>query len=377
MLYVFGFYMLIQTIPLFVKSLVSEENAEVMIGIVASSYTVAAIAMRLFSPLIIGKIGKKVTLRIGIAFTVIVTASCAFARDFPAAIVFRFTQGLGFGIVSTICATLAADLLPDDRRGEGIGFFGMGTTAMVAFSPAIGLWLVNNVSFDSMFFTAAAVQLLSLICISVFSKSVKVSNSEKPQDAPRKRLFENFFVPALALQCVLLILFGIGRSAEQGFLSVMAKERGILLYWYVIFQTFVSFIAKFITGKLFDKHGPAASVLPGGISLLIALAIMSFAPNLWILLIAGFFSGAGMGALLPAMQSWTVARVSPDKRAVASASYYNFYDIGITIGSSALGAVAAKAGYGKMYISAASIMCVFVVVFIAAYLKRRPRENIV
>lgn len=369
MFYVFGFYMLMPAIPLFVKSLSGTDAAA---GIVAASFTVSAIIMRFFSPLLLTKLTKSAMLRLGITLSIIVTATCGLAFSVSTAMLFRALQGLGFGIVSTICSTLAADLLPDSRRGEGIGYFGMGTTAMVAFSPAIGLFLAKNVSFTAMFFTAAAGQLVSLAFLIWFVPGSELNRPAPPLKSP-KLLLRNLFEPALALQIVLLVLFGICRSAEQNFLSLLADERGIALSSYFIFQTAVSFVAKFITGKLYDRRGHAWAVISGGCSLFLALTIMSLAKSLPVMLAAGFFSGFGMGALLPAMQSWTLTSLEAERRSVASAIYYNYYDIGISIGSVALGYIAKGLGYAATFRTASAVVTVFLAVYTVTAITRKKR----
>ena len=367
MFYVFGFYMLMPTIPLFVKSL---QGTDAHAGIVAASFTISAIVMRFFSPLLLTKLTKRAMLRLGIALSIIVTATCGLAFSIPTALLFRVLQGLGFGVVSTICATFAADLLPDSRRGEGIGYFGMGTTAMVAFSPAIGLFLARNVSFNVMFFAAAAGQLVSLGILMAFVPPKEMNRTAPPLKSP-KLLLRNLFEPTLALQIVLLVMFGICRSAEQNFLSLAADERGIALSSYFIFQTAVSFVAKFITGKLYDRRGHAWAVIMGGCSLFFALTIMSLAKTLPVMLVAGFFSGFGMGALLPAMQSWTLTSLEAERRSVASAIYYNYYDIGISVGSVALGYIATGLGYVAAFRSASGVVIVFLAVYITTMAMRR------
>jgi predicted MFS family arabinose efflux permease len=329
--------------------------------------------MRLFSPFFLQKLGKKRMLRLGVGLSLVVTASCALASNVAGMFVFRVLQGFGFGMVSTICATLAADLLPDARRGEGIGYFGMGTTAMVAFSPALGLFVAKNAGFGAMFLVASAGQLLSIIALAFFSPPKELTQSKK--DSTKLSLFASFFDRGLALQCALLVLFGICRSSEQNFLSLLVDERAINLSSYFIFQTAVSFVAKWITGRLYDKKGHIWSVLPGGVSILIALFIMSCAPTIGVMLIAGFFSGVGMGALLPSMQSWTITSVAPERRSVASASYYNFYDIGQSVGAVALGALAARLGYAVTFRTAACVMIAFLAVYAAAVIRIRRRAG--
>ncbi|MDR3277980.1 MAG: MFS transporter [Oscillospiraceae bacterium] len=371
MLYTFGFYALMPTVPMLVRSLGQER----LVGSVALSFTCAAIVMRFLSPYLLQRTGKKRMMCLGAGLSCVFTALCARAASIEAVFVFRVLQGFGFGMVSTVAATLAADLLPDSRRGEGIGYFAMGTTVMVALSQAVGQKIEELFGIPSVFFAAAAGELLSFAGLAVFFKPPE--RVLYPKDAKKLSLAKSFFVPVLLLQCGLLIFFGFSRSAEQNFLRLFASDMGISTVFYFTFQTVVSFFAKYAAGILFDKKGHLWCILPGGVSLMLAFVTMSAARTLPILLVAGFFSGVGMGALLPAMQSWTITSVRPEERGVASAAYYNYYDIGQSIGAPVLGAAAAVGvtqgarNYGRSFILAALSMALFLIIYLAAFIKRR------
>jgi predicted MFS family arabinose efflux permease len=185
----------------------------------------------------------------------------------------------------------------------------------------------------------------------------------------------SFFEPRLFLQCAMLLFMGAARSAEQNFLSLLAADRGIAgLSWYFVFQTAVCFMAKFLTGRVYDKWGPTRSILPGGLCWLLAFLIMSFSHNLGVLLVAGFFSGFGMGALLPSMQTWCISRVGPERRSVASALNFNFYDIGIGGGAILLGNLFGSSGSDVAFRVASACMAVFLLIcLIGTRFERRRR----
>jgi predicted MFS family arabinose efflux permease len=239
----------------------------------------------------------------------------------------------------------------------------MGITAVTAVSPALGLFLVENSTFFVMFLTASAGQLLSIAALFAFAPPARVT--EQSKDAPKLSPKTVFFEPRLFLQCAMLLFMGGARSAEQNFLSLLAADRGIPgLPLYFVFQTVISFIAKFLTGRVYDKKGHAWSILPGGVCWLLALMIMSFASNLGTLLVAGFFSGFGMGALLPSMQTWCISRVEVERRSVASALNFNFYDIGIGGGALILGNLFGSSGSAVAFRVASACMAVFVLIYL-------------
>ena len=54
-------------------------------------------------------------------------------------LVLRFLHGLTWGSMSTAGSTIAVDLVPQKRRGEGIGIFGLSMTIAMAIGPLIAI----------------------------------------------------------------------------------------------------------------------------------------------------------------------------------------------------------------------------------------------
>ena len=50
----------------------------------------------------------------------------------------RFLHGMSWGAVTTGGSTIASDIVPMERRGEGIGYFGMSFTIAMAIGPSVG-----------------------------------------------------------------------------------------------------------------------------------------------------------------------------------------------------------------------------------------------
>ena len=121
---------------------------------------------------------------------------------------------------------------------------------------------------------------------------------------------------------------------------------------------------KFATGKFYDKFGVAASIVPGGIFIVLDMLLLSFSHGPATLLLAGVFSGAGLGALIPAFQAWIMTIVGREKRNLGSAMYYNIYDIGIAVGSILMGAISMRLGYFSMFRVAMYFMVLYIVIFV-------------
>ena len=371
-IFFFGFYMLTPTLPLYTKMLGANDT---QVGLITTFYSLACFVTRLSIGFLLQRFTRKTLLRIGVIVSCVLTAAYALTHGLPGVIVLRIIQGFGFGMVSTFCGAMAADALPDARRGEGMGYFGMGTTVAIAFSPTVGLAIANNVNFAAMFLAAAVILVVAAVSVSF----VKVPDASEKKKAPapaeeeaaaeakppvKDPFWMKIFDPVIAFPALLLLLYGICRGAEQNFIPLLSSSQGLtMLSVYFIVQTAVSFVFKFITGKFYDKYGVGSSIVPGGILILADMLVLSLTHGNAMLLLAGVFGGAGLGALIPAFQAWIMTTVGREKRNLGSAMYYNVYDIGIAVGSVGMGAIADRIGYCGMFRWGVYIMIVYLVLF--------------
>ena len=68
--------------------------------------------------------------------------------------VLRIIHGVTWAVSTTAVGTAITDIIPDSRRGEGMGWYGMAMTIAMAIGPMIGLSVVQNYSFHGLFLLA-------------------------------------------------------------------------------------------------------------------------------------------------------------------------------------------------------------------------------
>ncbi len=361
-----SFHFLLPTITVYAASL-GATGAQ--IGLIGGIFGYSAIFIRLFTDTGVRAFGKKKCLYAGLLLCV---ASVLGYMLFPSAdaIIFaRVIHGLGFGLSTTFAAAIAADVIPAARRGEGIGYFGMGSTVAMALAPAFGLYLLAE-SPIWLFTASIAVSLLALIM--AYACKTKETVTELPPTPPLHSSIRNRFCErGTAGPSLLTILFGAGYGSVNTFIAMLAAEKSVenAGLFFVIGTLFVV-ISRPFGGRLLDKYGAFAVVLPGAVSYLLALGIMVLADSLTGLLIASVFYGLGAGALLPALLTWMLNMVSTDRHSAASATFYNMLDIGTSTGLIVLGAVAGSVGYTNMFLYVLGIMALFLLLAIFQYYHR-------
>ena len=94
-------------------------------GLVSGIFIIGILIGRLGAGRIIEDVGSRRVLITGTMFFIITSASYLVAINIPLLITIRFLHGFAYGVASTATGTIVAKIIPDARRGEGIGYYSM------------------------------------------------------------------------------------------------------------------------------------------------------------------------------------------------------------------------------------------------------------
>lgn len=363
-----GFHLIMPVLPLFIADCGASAS---QIGLVMGSFTFSAVAVRLFTDAGISRLGKKRFLLIGMFVCLLAAGAYYWADTVGLALAVRLLHGLGFGIATTLYATLAVDIIPAARRGEGLGYFGLGTTFSMAVSPALGVWLAATHGYGALFAAAVAGQIVAVLGMVPFPAPPAVPAVARPAGACS--LLDRLMERKAAFPALLCLMTGIAAAGVIGFVTLLAKAAGLATvgYFFTVSTVFV-FLSRLFVGRIFDRRGPVPVVIPGAVCLGIGQVILAQTDATPVLLAGAVFHGLGMGILFPSLQAWMVGLVPPERRAAVNATFYNFIDGGIGGGAILLGLVAETAGYAAVYRVTAAVMVLFLAVY-GGYLLTRPR----
>lgn len=359
------FEMLLPTLPLFVTAL--GEGAG-QVGLIIGVFTLSAILTRPFAGLLATKFDKKVLLIIGILLNALSTGAYYLADGIPELLIIRLIHGAGFGLITTYFATLATEIIPKERRGEGIGYFGVGETVAISVGPMIGILTLELYDFQRLFLGGMAVLILAGIMAVFIKRTPEGKKMDKEINVKIKFFEKRVFFPGL-----LILLVGIAAGGIMSFFSLYAIEREFTkvgLFFFLI--AVASFVVRIVSGKLFDKYGPTVIIIPGSLFSIVGLLLLYVSTSNTLLLTAAVFYGFGFGALLPAIQTWCLNLVGEHEHENAMATFFNCFDLGIGGGSLILGLAAVATGsYQIIYIIATLIYVVLLVIYMVHLIVKR------
>jgi len=359
-----GFQLLLSTIPIYAQDLGAKETD---IGLVVSMLTLFALLIRPLTGGILDIFGKKRLLIIGLFLNLVAIIVYPWARHLPSLLMVRAIHGVGFGISTTAFGTIAADIVPATRRGEGLGIFGLSTTLSMAIGPYIGLRLYDHWGTTLLFTAAALMTIVSLLMV------IPLTLTSSPHIPTIKKKFKDalslaeMFEKKAAFPSLLVMLLSLSYGSIIAFLTPYGKSVGLAnIGVFFIFNALFVFISRPLAGKLYDTKGLHWVLLPGAISGIIGLYLLGHARTTWAVAVAASFYGLAFGSIQPSMQAWANDRAPRDKRGAANAMFFSAFDLGIGGGAITLGWMAAWLGYARMYESATFLFVLMIVLFVIA-----------
>lgn len=360
-----GFQMTIPTIPLFVENMGGNEQ---LMGLVVGIFTFSALLIRPYAGIAVDSKGRKLLYLLGLAIFVVSVGSYGFIHGILFLFIMRIIQGIGWGFSTTASGTIVTDLIPPRRRGEGMGYFGLSGNIAMAFGPSLGLYLADAISFSQLFFICAVLGLTAFL----FALKINYKEAGRKQQQRKKwDIFEKSALPPSLL--IFFITFTFGGIAA--FLPVYVLQKEISgLYLYFVLYAAALLISRVIAGKIYDMKGHRAVFIPGGLLIITAMVLLAWLPGSAILYTAAILYGLGFGTVQPALQAWSVRESAPERRGMANATFFSFFDLGIGIGAIAFGQIAHLFGYASIYIVSACSVSVSVILYLFILRKERQRE---
>lgn len=360
------FYLLIVTMASFATD--SFNVSPSIAGLVSGIYIIGTVGGRLLTGNIINKVGSKKVLIIGLIAFVLTTLLYFVSLNIGILLLSRFVNGFAVGIAANAVGTIVAQITPNSRKSEGIGYFSMSLSVATAIGPFLGLVLNQNFSYQVIFALCFILALVSLII--AFVSSIKNEKFEETSSNSKSKWSISNFIDIKTLPIgILILLFALGYSSLISFLSFFAEERNIVSYasMFFIVYSVVVLLTRPITGKLMDQKGANIIVYPCIILYFIGMILLGFSTLGFMLLIAVIIIGLGYGNLFSAHQTIAVKVAEPQNVGLATSTFFIFFDLGLGFGPYFLGLIVPHLGYAGLYITLGIIMLLLIIPYYFFY----------
>ena len=352
----FSVYLIIPILPLFLEEEMGYSNF--LIGALMSMMVMAAL-LRPFLGSVSDIRGRKAILVWG---TFLLGASTfpyvAFTTALPLFVV-RLLNGIGLAAFHTAAYAMVGDLVPQSRRLHGIAIFFISVDAAIGLAPIVAEEIRVHWGYNVVYIIAGIVAMLAFL-VSLFIREAKKSGRAVGTSG-------RMWMKPTSLQRAIFILVA-GYTLTLGVLSTFivlsSKEVGIEdgeLFFTVFAATLIIF--RLVVGKRADWFPRRPLILISGIIVLVGMVVIAYSHSLTLLILGSLVYALGFAYLPTTLSALLLDHTRVADWGVMLGMFMAVFDIGIGVGSLAMGPIADAWNYTAMYLAGGAIAFITLVYF--------------
>jgi MFS family permease len=334
-IFMISFNMLIPELNEYITNLGHPELKWLNIGL----WTIAAAISRPLSGKIADNVSRKSVMFIGVIISIIISFMYPIFSTLTGFLVLRFLHGFSTGFQPTGASALVADLIPEGRRGEAMGIFGVMFTLGFSLGQGLGSTVKLAVGMDGLFMTCGLLGVIPFFLLLLVKEDKSVVRHNAQQQGyttliqkvipKRKELFGPevlkptmvmFLTASLAGMYFLLIP---DLSDHLGF-----DNKGGFWLVYVGF----TIITRLVAGKTTDKFGARNNLIVCCSILIVASIITGTSTTVFQFNLGAIVYGIGSGIGSPALFSWAADLANPLYKGRGMGTLFIALELGILFG---------------------------------------------
>ena len=303
-----------------------------LMGLVGGMMNLVSLFCRPLAGNLADRISKYKLSFIGAVFMTLACVGYIFAPNEAVVVIARIINGFGFACCSVCMATWMSDMLPKDKIGSGMGFYGTMNALAMAVAPAIGVSAYQTFGYRASFVIALVFSVAIIAVIQFIGDKGEPEKEPVSTDEEQKRI-ELIDVKVIPF-ALIIMLFAIPYCATQSFLVTYTETRGLHIFVSLFFPAYavVLIVLRLSLRNLFDKLPFQVFLLAGIVSELMAILLLTLMNNNVIMILASCFLAGGYGVMSSVCQSTAILLAGKGKRGLANSTYYIGLDLGMTLG---------------------------------------------
>jgi MFS family permease len=331
-------YLLNTTLPV---HLVALGGSKAQVGMLFSVSTGVSMVLRPVVGAWTDRFGFRPVAMPGVAAFGLTLAAFALTTSPVAVIALMAGLGLANGLIATSTGVLVARASLPVHRGEALSMYYVASSLGFALGPPVGfaLYRAGGMRLDLL----GAAALAALIGILAWSIT---GSATRPVPGPRPP-FRFYSRPALPAAGA-LILNNIGHSSIYAFLPLYAMAHGLgdnIGWFYALFSAWI-IVCRIVFRRASDRVGRAQVIVPAMALIAGCFFVLAVPPTVPSLVAAALLLGSGVSVLYPTLLALLVDRAPESERGLAIGTLSASFDVGIVIGSLAVGFTVEHTSYG-------------------------------
>lgn len=351
-----SFNLLMPSIPLYVTEQMGVSQSKT--GIVLASYAIALMFVRPFSGYIVDIYSRKKILLVAFTCYVFIFFGYFYATTILLFVLVRFMHGITWGLSTVSSSTLAIDVVPSERRAEGIGYYGTFMNVAMAIGPFIAIHIYNHYGFDVLLWCAIFMGILGVGAVAMIKAPVR------PRVEREKLSLDRFFLlkgwPIFLNQLLPCFAWGtIGPFVAQYGKQIEIPNAGI----FFLFWAGGIIASRVFAGKLVDKGKIHEVNIIAMAIVTISFLVFATIHNVVAFCTAGLFIGVGFGMMFPALQTLYINLAENNQRGTANSTYLIGFDLGLALGMLVGGYISGSFSFEMLFLVASAMCFVSIIIY--------------
>ena len=350
----FAFYLLLPVLPMYLDEAFAASRSTA--GFILSSYTITALMIRPFAGYMVDTFPRKPLLLICYFVFLLFFGGYLLAGTLLLFAIIRAGHGVAFGLLTVSNSTVAIDVMPSSRRGEGIGYYGVSNNLAMAVGPTLSLYIHDAyANFDYIFLLSMVSATIGLIAVS----TIKMPYRRDPVPEKPPISLDRFLLLRGMPEAVTLIFYSFSYGVLSTYLAVYGKEELDIesgAGFFFILLAIGLILSRLASGQWLNRGFVTRNIFVGMLMSLLGYLIFVGVRNEWGYYGAAVVLGLGYGCICPAYQTMFINLAPNNQRGTANSTYLTAWDLGVGLGVLIGGQIADLTNYATVY-ATACVLC--------------------
>ena len=294
------------------------------------------------------RIGHRRVLIISSLALAVFAGMYAVISDYRLVLLLAIVQGVFWSGLLSASAAYMTHMLPERRRAEGIGYWGLSTMAALSVAPSVGFMIYRY----GWVWLCVLAGILNLVML-----GIALSLEEHPHPAaPEEHVAGPLLEWRVLVTSLTLFLYSFGYGGITSFAAMYADASGTTPKGiYLTALAIVVLCTRPFTGRLGDRFGYKRVFIPCLVMISAGLACLAMGGSRGWMIASAIIFGVGFGTAYPAYVGYVMHGVSAARRGAAFGASLAAFDTGIGTGSTSIGWLIQRFGYRSAFATAAGL----------------------
>lgn len=281
-------------------------------------------------------IGRKPVMYLGVLFAALICVIYPHTETLAMYFVIRLAHGFGAGFLPTGGTALVTDILPADKRGQGMGIWGVFISLGFGIGPFLGGILATSIGIDYVFYISSILAIISGFLLMNVRETLPSYQKQRFHFGLLKLKWTDVIDPSVRPSAIVMLL----SATCSGYIFVLTPEISEFIDpdmntgTFFLYYSLSTILIRLFTSSLSDKIGRRKTLVLAMVLLAISMICIGLASSYSSFIVSALLFGIATGISSPTLMAWMADLSQIEKRGVGSGTLYIALEMGFILGAS-------------------------------------------